>query len=92
MVEHDRNESATVTPQWRDRVGRSLDSRLAVDPEGRAWTVREADATHVPGARARRSLIFDTVGYCFRVWQYPLDWRDLTNVELLALGRITCDD
>lgn len=92
MVEYDRYERAAVTPEWRDSNGRSLRSRVAVDPQGRAWTVREADATHVPGARARHSLIFDTVGYCFRVWQYPLDWRELTNAELLALGRITCDD
>jgi hypothetical protein len=36
--------------------------------------------------------VFDTVGCCFRVWEYPLDWRDLTNAELLAVGRITRDD
>jgi hypothetical protein len=92
MVEQDRHESVEVTPQWRDSVKQSLGSRMAVDPQGRAWTVRETDATHVPGARARRSLIFDTVGCCFRVWHYPPDWRDLTTAELLALGKVTCDD
>jgi hypothetical protein len=92
MVEPDRHESVEVTPQSRDSVKHSLGSRVAVDPQGRTWTVRETDSTHVPGARARRSLIFDSVGCCFRVWHYPPDWRDLTTAELLALGQVTRDD
>ena len=92
MVDQDRHERAGGAPQWRDGVRPSVNSRLAMEPTGRVWTVRETDATHVPGARARSCLVFDTVGCCFRVWQYPLDWRDLTNAELLAVGRITRDD
>ena len=92
MVEHDSYERADGVSQWRDSAGHRSGSRLAVDRQGRAWTVREMDAVHVPGARGRCSLIFDTVGHCFRIWQYPMDWRDLTNGELLALGRIICDD
>lgn len=91
MVEPDHHENAGSTAQWRPGTGRFLGCRIVVDREGRPWTVREADATHVPGARAERCLIFDTSGYCFRVWQYPFDWRELTNGELLALGRVTCD-
>jgi hypothetical protein len=92
MVEQNRYESENSSSRWSEDVRRPLGSRIAVDPAGRAWTVREMDAAHVPGARAGRSLIFDTVGCCFRVWQYPLDWRDLPAAELLALGRIVCDD
>ena len=92
MVDQDRHEPGDGAPQWRDGIKRSVNSRVAVESTGRTWTVRETDATHVPGARAPSCLVFDTVGCCFRVWQYPLDWRDLTNAELLAVGRITRDD
>jgi hypothetical protein len=92
MVEHDGHERTDVGSQWRNRAGHSSGSRVAVDRQGRAWTVREMDAARVPGARARRSLIFDTAGHCFRIWQYPVDWRDLTTHELLALGGIGRDD
>lgn len=92
MGEKDRYENVEDTPQWRGRVAHYPGSRVAVDPQGRTWTVREMDATHVPGARARQSLIFDSTGCCFRVWNYPPDWRELTTSELLAIGQVTCDD
>ena len=92
MVERQHYENEDHRSEWSERGRSPGGSRMVVDPEGRTWTVREIDAAHVPGARARRSLIFDTAGCCFRVWQYPQDWRDLLNDELLALGRIGCDD
>jgi hypothetical protein len=92
MAEKERYEPAPIAQQWRDAVRDFYGSRQAVDPTGRAWTIREADAAHVPGSRGRRALIFDTEGHCFRVWSYPLEWRELTTAELLALGRIVRDD
>ncbi|HJU68346.1 MAG TPA: hypothetical protein VJ650_08850 [Gemmatimonadaceae bacterium] len=92
MGEMNRYEHLEDPQHWRGKIAHSPGSRVAVDSQGRAWTVREADATHVPGARARQSLIFDTPGCCFRVWHYPSDWRDLSTSELLALGQVSCDD
>jgi hypothetical protein len=92
MGEENRYEIADVAARSRHRIRHSAGSRVLVDPEGRAWTVYETDAAHVPGARALQCLIFDTTGYCFRLWRYPIDWRELTSAELLALGRITPDD
>lgn len=92
MSEQNRSEVADVAPRWLHGVRHSVGSRVLVDPQGRAWTVYEADAAHVPGARALHCLIFDTTGHCFRVWRYPIDWRELTTSELLALGQITPDD
>ena len=92
MVEKNRHEQAPIAPPWRGGVAPSLDLRTVVDDHGRVWTVRETDTSKVPGARAPWSLIFDTDGYCFRVWSYPLDWQELSNGELLALGRVICDD
>jgi hypothetical protein len=55
------------------------------DPGGVVWTVREADTTRVPGARATTCLIFETPGYARRAWSYPSDWRALGAEALLAL-------
>jgi hypothetical protein len=56
-----------------------------VDPGGVTWTVREADTTRVPGARAPRCLIFETAGHARRAWKYPPDWPTLGDEGLLAL-------
>ena len=92
MLEQNGNESGGISSQRFDRTGHPMGSRVAADPYGRFWTVREVDASNVPGAQARRSLIFDTAGHCFRLWSYPLDWRELSPRELLVLGRIVPDD
>jgi hypothetical protein len=55
------------------------------DPGGIIWTVREADTTRVPGARASRCLIFETAGYARRAWTYPPEWRTLDDEGLLLL-------
>jgi hypothetical protein len=64
-----------------------VDPRLAyfTDPGGVTWSVREADTTRVPGARAPTCLIFETPGYARRAWRYPTDWRSLDDEALLLL-------
>jgi hypothetical protein len=92
MKNENGHELAGLTSRARHGVRHSGGSRVLADPTGRAWTVYETVTAHVPGARAQQCLIFDTTGHCFRVWQYPIDWRELTTAELLALGGVTPDD
>jgi len=53
--------------------------------DGIQWHVHEASATHVPGARRDRCLIFDSEGVVRRVWAYPSDWMNLPDDALWAL-------
>lgn len=92
MINENRREVGDGPSRPRAGLTHAGASRILIGPEGRAWTVYETYAAHVPGARALQCLIFDTTGHCFRVWQYPIDWRELPAAELLALGRITPDD
>jgi hypothetical protein len=62
--------------------------RVVLDGEGTRWTVSERPAGQVPGARAERSLVFDSERRCFRVWDYPASWSNLADGELLVLGRL----
>jgi hypothetical protein len=49
------------------------------------WTVREADARKVPGAKNSTCLICESVDVIRRVWQYPSDWQSLSDDELWQL-------
>jgi hypothetical protein len=53
--------------------------------DGVQWHVHEANATHVPGARRDRCLIFDSDGIVRRLWAYPSDWMDLPDDALWSL-------
>jgi soluble lytic murein transglycosylase-like protein len=53
--------------------------------EGVRWTVWEASAARVPGAKASRCLIFDSEGIVRRLWTFPDAWNALANDEILAL-------
>jgi hypothetical protein len=53
--------------------------------EGVLWSVHEANTSHVPGARGRRCLIFDSDTVVRRVWSFPTDWHELDDDALWAL-------
>jgi hypothetical protein len=51
-----------------------------------AWRVVERDSRRDPGHRNDSCLIFASADAVRRVWHYPADWCDLTDVELEALS------
>jgi hypothetical protein len=57
-----------------------------VDQEYVPWSVTERDARGDPGTHARRCLIFTCPGVARRVWDYPPDWRTLSDSLLVALS------
>ena len=71
--------------------GRSgvADRRVFNDSEGRGWVVRERDVGRTADGMPRRSLIFETDGVLRRVYDYPRDWRSLSDamLERLSWGR-----
>jgi hypothetical protein len=52
----------------------------------RRWQVEEMSCDDHPGALARLCLVFTSDMMMRRVYDYPADWRSLTNAELLALS------
>lgn len=62
-----------------------IDGMRDIQGDGIQWHVHEANATHVPGARRDRCLIFDSDGIVRRVWAYPSDWMKLTDAALWSL-------
>ena len=69
------------------RGDREVPRHIYDDVSGMHWTVREVDATTVPGARASRCLIFDSGSVARRLWHYPNDWGALPPNALLGLIR-----
>ncbi|MFL5574596.1 MAG: hypothetical protein ACJ79S_01275 [Gemmatimonadaceae bacterium] len=69
------------------RGDREVPRHVYDDDSGTHWTVREVDASSVPGARASRCLIFDSGSVARRIWRYPLDWDALPPRTLLGLMR-----
>ncbi len=57
-----------------------------VDREFVHWHVSERDARADPGSHARSCLIFSCLEAARRVWDYPLDWRTLSDADLAALS------
>ena len=62
-------------------------ARTFVDDEGVRWRVEEVEAAGVPGARAIRCLVFHCRDHWHRLWDYPRDWYELPEVELVELSR-----
>jgi hypothetical protein len=52
---------------------------------GDVTTVVERKANAIVGARASSCLIFHTDGGFVRLWEYPENWMDLPDGDLLAL-------
>jgi hypothetical protein len=57
-----------------------------VGDEWRHWTVVEADARGVPGARGPTCLVFTRDDCIRRVWDYPANWRTLDAAALAAVS------
>lgn len=55
-------------------------------PDGTWWRVHEAKGELVPGSRGVRCLCFDSAWVIRRVWNYPDDWRKLSDTDLEALS------
>ena len=78
-----RSGSVRQAQALGDRAAR----RVVVDDRtGIHWLVEERDAQRQPGARAEHYLCFDSADTRRRVWRYPSDWKELGDVELLALS------
>ena len=64
---------------------RSPDNIRRIFADGIEWEIYEQDATRVPGATHSSSLIFSSQDLVRRLWQYPENWPQLNDRELLAL-------
>ena len=73
-------------PTQREQVGTRLGSRIIVDPATcTQWVVIEIrDAPY--DRRDASSLVFSTEGVMRRVRNYPRNWLELTDAELLRLS------
>jgi hypothetical protein len=76
-----RSSSSTSDPQRRRQRSVAVEDRSGV-----RWRVYERVTTGEPGARRDRCLIFDSDSVVRRVWNYPPDWWQLPQGELLALS------
>jgi len=56
-----------------------------IDAHGIAWSVRELDSSHTPGAPTSVSLICESPALVRRVWRFPGEWQRLSDAEVLAL-------
>lgn len=59
--------------------------RYVLDSEHRDWTVRELDLDG-SGQPAKPVLVFISEGDIRQVQRFPIDWRRLDDLSLLALG------
>ena len=58
-----------------------------VSADGTQWCVHERDASGMAHARGARCLVFETGNVLRVVWNYPRDWRTLSDAELEVLSR-----
>jgi len=56
------------------------------DAAGCTWSAHEVAAGAVPWAHGPRCLLFGSETVVRRVWDYPPDWRALSDAELEALS------
>jgi hypothetical protein len=61
------------------------DGRILRDQSGGIWSVNELSDRLDP-ARTRWSLVFSGDACIRRVRQYPPDWRELSDIALIALS------
>lgn len=59
--------------------------RFVTDGEGTVWEVREIDNPDYD-RRSGHSLIFESSSVVRRVRNYPANWYDLANADLLAVS------
>ena len=58
-----------------------------ISADGTQWCVHERDASGMAHARGARCLVFETGNVLRVVWNYPRDWRTLSDAELEVLSR-----
>jgi hypothetical protein len=64
---------------------RSPDDGRRIYADGIEWEIYEQDTTRTPGATHSSSLIFSSQDLVRRLWQYPANWLQLSDRELLTL-------
>ena len=80
-----RDATASTRAQVRaDRV--AAGPRTFVDAAFHQWSVREIAAPDPSWARRPHCLLFSSEMAVRRVWDFPTDWRTLTDAELEALS------
>jgi hypothetical protein len=62
----------------------SKDAKIFRDSDGVTWWVHEVAGEHL-GTAGVMCLLVVSANELRRVWKYPVDWRQLTPEELLAL-------
>ena len=65
----------------------SKDARIFRDAEGVTWWVHEVAGEHL-GTVGAMCLLVVSANELRRIWKYPLDWRQLSPGELLALPQL----
>ncbi len=63
----------------------SASAARIVRHDDREWRVREMNTGAVPGAHASRCLICESDDVVRRIWNYPNNWRSLTDADLIGL-------
>ena len=63
----------------------TLAQREVFAEDGTLWRVREALALDVPGAERPSCLIFDAGRVCRRLWMFPKEWKELSDLALLEM-------
>jgi len=63
----------------------NADNIRRIYADGIEWEIYEQDTTRTPGATHSSSLIFSSQDLVRRLWQYPANWRQLSDHELLEL-------
>lgn len=76
-------------PEWQARDARVIGGpRLVRDKSNDLIiTIVERWAHGVTGARAPACLVFSTDLGFTRMWEYPANWNDLSDAELVELSR-----
>jgi hypothetical protein len=59
--------------------------RLVYAEDGTRWRVREARVHDVPGAESDSCLIFDAGHICRRLWVFPDQWSEMSDITILAI-------
>ncbi|MDB4898970.1 MAG: hypothetical protein JWN53_778 [Gemmatimonadetes bacterium] len=78
-------ESARVARAERDATAQDVLSRQFFAADFTGWTVTEI-AGNVLARPGQRCLIFASADTVRRVWSYPADWRELSDMKLEALS------
>ena len=77
-----------MTPGSEARGAPTSDGRVVRHDED-IWSVRELDATQLPGTPRPSSLVFECDAAVRRVWIFPANWRQLDDASLWRLTEVS---